>query len=593
MSLDNSYTTYNARHYNPKQVAEKFIWSDSFGELIQNDHSIILGARGCGKTTLMKMLTIPALYYWKSDKRAAKIRKEIPFYAIYISTDIYWDVKYQTYGDQLKEFGNFSEIISHFSVNSNVFNSLCDTFLNIINLELNDSNEEKEIELCTYLIKAWKLEPTIPKIIYIKEALNERIDYVNQLIQEILFNYSPGDKLPHPDFFNLNFESSVEELLPKFERIYKIEDKKKWALCFDELEFAPNWLKDKLFTSLRSRKQYILYKLSSSPILPSELKKSLIGEYAATAGNDVHLIKMWTVNNEEFSRKIIKSFFSESINLNSFFGSNELYNKKSDSYTEGSDFYKQILSLINKDISFKTFLTKKGVNIKIPDLNNRNHQNVLYRKIKPIVYFRNFFIEKNDGKKVDLRSRKKAIELYSGIEVLCKVCDGNPRWLIGIVSQIINKNKNTRRIPKSIQYDALLTAAKRFQNVISNIPVGNNKLDITQIVERSGLYFKSQILGSQFKMDPDGTFVVDIEEDKVNSGIIDLIEKGVYQGAFILVGSGNDSYDFQIRGQRFKISYLFFILYNLPLRNYSETKLSNFLKEGIGDMELNQTSLFN
>lgn len=593
MSIDNSYTTYNARHYKPEQVAEKFIWSDSFGELIKNDHSIILGARGCGKTTLMKMLTIPALHAWKSDKKANKIRNEIPFYAIYISTDIYWDVKYQTYGDQLKEYGNFSEVISHFSVNTNVFTSLCDTFSNIITLELKNDDEEKEIELCTHLIKAWKLKPTVPKIIYIKEALNERIDFINQLIQEIIFNYSSEDKLPHPDFFNLNFESSVEELIPKFERIYNIENNKKWALCFDELEFAPNWLKDKLFTSLRSRKQYILYKLSSSPILPSELKKALRGEYAATAGNDVHLIKMWTGNNEDFSRKIIKSFFSESININSFFGSNELYNKKPDSYTEGSDFYKQMLSLIQKDISFNSFLLKKGVNIEKPDLNHKKHQNVLYRKIKPIVYFRNFFIEKNDGKKVDLRSRKKAIELYSGIEILCKVCDGNPRWLIGIVSQIINKNKNSRRVPKSIQYDALLSAAKRFQNVISNIPVGNNKLDITEIVKRSGLHFKAQILGSQFKMDPEGTFVVDLEEDKVNSSIIDLIEKGVYQGAFILVSSENDSYDFQIRAQRFKISYLFFILYNLPLRNYSETKLSNILKEGIGDLELNQTSLFN
>jgi energy-coupling factor transporter ATP-binding protein EcfA2 len=596
MSLDNTYTTYNARHYNPEQVAEKFIWSDSFGELIQNDHSIILGARGCGKTTLMKMLTIPALHSWKSDKRAIKIKKEIPFYAVYISTDIYWDVKYQTYGDQLKEYGSFSEIISHFSVNSNIFNSLCDTFFSIINLELKDSDEEKEIELCTHLIKAWKLKPTIPKIVYIKEALNERIDHVNQLIQEIIFNYSPDSKLPHPAFFNLNFESSLEELIPKFERIYNISNnkkKKKWALCFDELEFAPNWLKDKLFTSLRSRKQYIIYKLSSSPILPSELKKVLSNEYSASSGNDVHLIKMWTTNNEEFSRKIIQSFFTDDASINSFFGTNELYNNKADSYKLESDFYYQILSLINKDKSFRNFLLNKGIDIEKPDLTNKKNQNVLYRKIKPIVYFRNFFIEKNDGIKVELRSRKKAIDLYSGIEVLCKVCDGNPRWLIGIVSQIINRNKNTNKVSKGIQYDELLSAAKRFKNVISNIPVGNNISDITEIIERSGLYFKEQILGNQFRMDPDGTFKVDIEEDKINTSLVDLIEKGVYQGAFILVGSGNDSYDFQIRGQRFKISYLFFILYNLPLRNYSEAKLSNCLKEYTGDIELNQTSLFN
>ncbi len=94
-------------------------------------------------------------------------------------------------------------------------------------------------------------------------------------------------------------------------------------------------------------------------------------------------------------------------------------------------------------------------------------------------------------------------------------------------------------------------------------------------------------------MDPDGTFIVDVEEDKVNTNLIELIEKGVYQGAFILLESGNDSYDFQIRGRRFKISFLFSILYNLPLRNYTGTRLSKILRKGTGEAELNQTSLFN
>ncbi|MDO6820212.1 hypothetical protein [Zobellia sp. 1_MG-2023] len=593
MSLEDFYTTYNARHYNPQQVAEKFIWSDSFRELIQNEHSVILGARGCGKTTLMKMLTIPALYSWTSDFRAEKIRKEIPFYAIYISTDIYWDVKNQTYGNQLKEYGSFSDIISHFSVNSNVFTSLCDTFINIISLELNDSDERKEIELCKCLIKSWKLKPTIPKLVYIKEALNERIDFVNQLIQEVIFNYSKDDKLPHPDYFNLNFESSVEEVIPKFERIYNLNGDKKWALCFDELEFAPNWLKDKLFTSLRSRRQFILYKLSSSPILPLELKKSLNNDYSATSGNDVNLIKMWTVNNEEFSREIIKSLFkSKNVDLDTFFGSNDVYSQQYNSYTRESKFYKEIISLIEKDISFKDFLSNKGININNPDLTIKKDQHRLYRKIKSIVYFRNHFIERNTGSNVELRSRKKSIELYSGIEVLAKLCDGNPRWIIGVVSKIINRARDESTVSKSIQFDEILGAANRFKNVIANIPVGNNKLNISEIVERLGEYFKNEIIGSQFKLDPKGSFIVDKDENRIEKNIVELIEKGVYQGAFILVGADENIYDFKIRGQRFKLSYLFFILYNIPLRSFSEISLSNCLN-GYENTGINQTTLFN
>ena len=239
--MSSFYNTYNARYIEPKQVAERFIFSESFEKLIQNNHSVILGARGCGKTTLMKMLTLPALYNWKHES-AEKIRSEINFYSIYISTDIYWDVKNQTYEKQLKKFGNFADKISRFTVNSNVFIALCDTFLNILEIELNTSDLEREIELCKNLIENWKLEKTLPKLQYVKEALLKRIDFVNQVVQDVIFNYKEGEAIPDYEYFNLKFDTSILFIIEVFSRIYKIPSTKKWALCFDELEFAPEWL---------------------------------------------------------------------------------------------------------------------------------------------------------------------------------------------------------------------------------------------------------------------------------------------------------------------------------------------------------------
>lgn len=591
METNNFLISYNARHLAPKEVAERFIWSESFGKLIKNNHSIILGARGCGKTTLMKMLTIPALHAWNSDSKAEDIKNNIPFYGIYISTDIYWNVKNLTYGSQLEAYGNFADMVSHFAVSSNVFTSLCDSFLNIINIELKNKDEKKEIELCNHLIKAWKLSNTIPKLKYVKEALNDRIDSVNQFIQQVIFNYAPDDKIEVPDYYNLSFETSLELIIPKFERIYKIEEKKKWALCFDELEFAPIWLQQKLFISLRSRTQYLLYKLSASPILPSALEKSLLSDYGATPGNDVELIKMWiSKDNEEFSKKIIKSFLPSDSNLVKVFGSNDIYNKTADSYSEGSDFYKEMISLINKDESFKSFLLNKDVDITNPIPISDNQKDVLYRKIKPIVYFRNFFIEENIvGKKVKYRSRKKATDLFSGIEVISKICDGNPRWLIGIISAIISKS-NGGNIDKKLQFDELLNVSKRYKNVIANIPVGDCNSTIIDIIERVGKYFENQILGENFLMDPKSTFLVDNSDDKIHDNIIELIEKGVAQGAFILLDSNDDSFDFEIRNKRFKLSYIFCILYNIPLRVYNKIKLSECLTS-LDDA--GQISLFN
>lgn len=594
MRIDDIYPAYNARHLNPNEVGESFIWSSNFDKLIQNGHSVILGARGCGKTTLMKMLTSPALNSWK-DERADHIRKNIPFYAVYISTDIYWDVKNQTYSSQLKQFENFDEIISKFSVNSNVFTSLCDTFQYIID-DYKFDDELKEIELCKSLIDAWKLNQVIPKLAFVKEALNKRVDEVNQLVQEVIFNYKDDDKIPHPPYFNLNFETSVETIIPIFERIYRLTNIKKWALCFDELEFAPLWLQQKLFRSLRSRKQFLLYKLSASPILSLELEKLLLSEYAATSGNDMQIIKMWNSgDNETFSSQIIESLLKKKFpdkKAKDFFGSNEVYNS-SKLYTKGSPFYKRIIELAKKDSSFVDFLTERTIDPVNPVMNDTKLKDIVFRKIKPIVYFRDFYIDEIDlnrkDNKVTYRSRKKGNDLFSGLEVLSKICDGNPRWLIGIVNSILLKSSDNGA-EKRLQFDELHSAALRFKNVMANIPIGNNTtLSLIDIIEKIGLYFREQVLGEQFIMDPKGTFEVDSKQIDLSDDIVFLLEKAISQGAIILVDSNDDNFDFKIRGKKFKLAYLFSLLFYLPLRNYPSAKLSECLR---GIQQRNQKTLF-
>jgi len=599
MSPDSFHNTYNARHLNPQEVAERFIYSDNFDKLIQNNHSVILGARGCGKTTLMKMLTLPALNAWKGGSKASTIKQNIAFYAVYISTDIYWDVKNHTYNSQLKRFGNFANIVSAFSVNSNVFTSLCETFKNIIEIELKDNDEQKEMSLCKELIESWKLPLTIPKISFVKEALNKRVDEFNQLIHHVIFNFQNESEIPRHNYFDLTFESSLEYLIPVFERIYGLRpNNKKWALCFDELEFAPDWLQQKLFKALRSRNQYILYKLSASPILTLELEKSLKGDYTPTSGNDFTLIKTWnSKDNEKFSKQIITDLVAKKFgkkNAANFFGTNPIYNKGGDSYVEGSDFHKQMIELIQRDVSFKKFLESKNIDLNNPVAHGKYQKDTIFRKIKPIVYFRNYYNEfKTDGEdNVEISKRRlRTSELFYGTEVLCKICDGNPRWLIGLITEILSKTNGTP--DESLQYRELKNAARRFQNVIANIPIGpGNKYTLTEIIDKIGKYFENEVHGPDFKMDPYSTFSVDENNLLVTDDIIKLLEKAVSQGAIILTESNDDIINFEIRGQRFKLSYLFFVLYKLPLRNYNPVKLSECMGISIKTKN-NLPNLFN
>lgn len=598
MNLDEFHISYNARHLNPEEVAKNFIFSKSYSSLIQGSHSVLLGARGCGKTTLLKMLTLNGLNSWKGAQ-ARKVRESIPFYAVYISTDIFWNVKNNKSYEHLEGYSNFPEIISRFSVSTNVFVSLCETFEQILNLEFNlQSGSDKEIELCRELISEWMLPNTIPTLAYVKESLKRRSDTFNRFIQKIIFNFRPEDeRVQLDDYLFIEFKSSINLIVSIFERIFRTE--KMWAFCFDELELAPSWLREELFLSLRSTNQKLLFKLSASPIV------SLSKEIPASAGNDLKLIKMWEEGDEKFSKRIVSSIlkkrFGKIVDSDIFFNSNPIYKKDKGAYEEGSDFYKEMKALIKKDESFRNFLTLKSVNINKPLATDEKSKDTLFRKIKPIVYFRNYFIDSVYFDEIGeirskLRSRKTAT-LYSGAEVLYKICDGNPRWLIGIVNSILSKSFDRSKGLSigDIQVEVLHETSIQFMNVISNIPITPIKTrfktyTLEDIIELIGSNFNNEILGPTFKMDPKGSLKVDESSFLIPDPFIELLEKAVYQGALILLDSNQSVFDFEVRGRKFRLAYMLAPLFKLPLRTYGTVNLSTFFSDRTGD--ISQKNLF-
>ncbi|MFK7031326.1 ORC-CDC6 family AAA ATPase [Flavobacterium oreochromis] len=588
----NFQTSFNARNLDPKEVAEKFIFSPSFDKLKNNCHTVILGARGCGKTTLMKMLTLPALHNW-NNPNAKKIIDEIPFYAVYIPTDISWILKEESFKNY-DDDDIFKKSISKFAVNTNLFESLCDTFYNILKYELTNSEEEKEFELCMNLIERWKLKKsTVPKLQYIKTALQKRRDDVSQKIPKAIFNRTER-QLIDEDYFELDYKTSVTTVTTIFNRIYNIPTSKKMALCFDELEFAPAWLKKELYERLRSTDQNLLFKLSSSPLLPKEVEEIMKSESGASFGNDFEAIKMWELqSNNEFPRKIIESLLvskSNFENLESFFGSNIRYIKKLESYTKDSIYIKEIKELQSKDEMFRDFLIKNSINPINPIPVNEDQKSSIYRKMKPIVYFRNYFLRENriNGKPI-LKPNKKYIELYSGLEVLINITDGNPRWLIGLINSILNNN-NGNRVENNVQYDEIIKVSNRFINFIKNTPItlkDSKSLTTEKFIDKIGNYFQNELLGYKFQPEPISSFTFDLNN---SIDYENIIEKGLLQGAFILVGSEKEIYDFEINNKRFKLSNLFYPRYKLPLRMNKTIKLSSIFTN---TFENNKPNLFN
>jgi len=585
----NFHKTYNARQLEPREVAKRYIPNPDYDILATNDNTVLLGSRGCGKTTLMKMLTLPALSEWSKNEKNDKL-SEPDFNTVYIPTDIYWNAQKNSYHKQLNNYPKFADVVSRVAVTTNVLYALCESFSNIIQFNF-ESDHNKEELLAQELINSWLLPETPPTIQMVRESLLKRTDKLNRIIRETVFNCDNDDDVEPRDFFFLNFDSLLPIAIAAFERIYDINDKKKWALCFDELELAPLWLQEHLFTALRSRSnQRFIYKLSASPVV--KVDPSL----QATPRQDVTLIKMWPHQPGEkyqrFSETLVNSIlskhFGKKVTSDQVFGVNELLTKtKHQEYNKNGSSWSLIKEEAENDESLKELLEKYKIDPKDPVAKSNKSLDQVLRKVKPIVYHRKFYSKLNvETQKRKLRSRKTS--LFFGKEVIHKICDGNPRWLIGTVNEMLkhlDKSKGVRRVKVSDQSSVLLGVSKQIMNILktipeSSIPIGNKVYTLEGMITEIGEDFKAEMYFKGISLEPKESFEID---EGVDDRFLKILELGLYQGAIVLLDPLENAFDFNIRGRKFRLAYFLHPLFRLPMRKGRVKKLSDCLtgKEAI------------
>lgn len=180
--MDNNYLRYesfNARYLSFEEVASTFIPNKEYNELLSNSHSVLMGPRGCGKTTLLKMLYPQALYAW-NHKDASTVMEQIPFWSVYIPTDSQWSSQLEYLNKIFESKPDIPLVISNALVCINVLTSLCNSFKDLIILSKDNNAFDKETELSIELINLWELEkPLSPSLYSIIQALNKRVNEIN------------------------------------------------------------------------------------------------------------------------------------------------------------------------------------------------------------------------------------------------------------------------------------------------------------------------------------------------------------------------------------------------------------------------------
>lgn len=600
------YDTFNAKYLSFQDVSSSFVANEEYFNLTRNNSILLMGSRGCGKTTLLKMLTPSSLNSW-NDPEAKNIKEKINFTAIYIPSDIQWKNQYNYLTKHLNNQQSVVEIITQFLFASNVQIAICKTFNTLLEINAATTKDKVRIEfdVCKELSKSWLEQDNISfSFDEIEVKILERVRFINALIKSKIFRNEINDfESSLPQYVFDNFFDLTKISCKIFENNLKLTPDYKWALCFDELEIVPKFIQLELLSYLRSVDQKFLFKLTTTPLVNIENSN-----LEASQSNDFSTIKLWVYDAEgrerwrNFCQKLIinrfsKNYKNENLNFTQIFGEyswdevirdelNDLSkNEKSDlgykgefqpGTGRGSSMYFLLKRLCSIDPSMVSFLEKRGLDPKEPFSYNLKIQKTVFLKIKVDSIYR--LIYKN-------RTRKTP-PIHFGIPYIFDICDGNPRLMIGLIDEIFTKsnisNEKNISITKQEQSRIIYEASDKYFDLIKNHPdstiiVSNSETNLAlDLLDKIGNYMLDKLVKEDFKLGSPTTFIVD---EELNHKYIKLLEIALSLGAIIYLDPIESLSNTGIVGKRFRLAGFLAPRYKIPTnRVQSEVRLSTLLK---------------
>jgi hypothetical protein len=561
--------SFNAKSTTTKELTNTFISNSYFESLSCPNNTMLIGPRGSGKTTLMRMLEVESLELW--DKSiSAHFRERIDFSGVFIPTDRFWKTQYE------KLLITVGSSKTNLSILESLFiYHVLECFVSVVSFRASRTIEKKndyrtkiltkedESSLVYDLADLLKVKPRIPSLRNLLISIGQK----KQLISSYISSLTSGDKsIEKPEIVDgelINLLSSSVNIVNS----YFDERGQKWAFLFDELELAPDSLVQPLVDVMRGGPENIIFKLALSPYHKGvSITNSPDSSMKAEDANFINLTGAANAEGYKFAKELCENIFSRSGLTNSI-----------ESYFEEPiriDMFQEFIELKPKDMSFANYLIERNINT--DELATYGEDKLsLMRKVQFIARLRNFQFNERGT----LKPRRRAADFYAGFKNICKATEYNPRMLIGIMSMFIPiiKAHSMVSIPK--QLVCISSYFDSFKALLSTIAVDSTHSDfntIYDVIEKIALFFKREINGSSFKPEPKGSLVF---KKNSNDGFIEAIGYALNAGALIAdkqgVGSFQDIVD--IKNSKCRLSYIFAHHFQLLMTSQKDIDLVDLL----------------
>lgn len=573
--------SFNAKHLKSEEIASTFVSSQLFKDTAQDGHTILIGPRGSGKTTFLRMLSNDTWPKWY--QKQSGLVSDVNYEGVYVPGDIVWGEMMNA----LLEAGVSKQCSNEFSYAAfctHVFISTIESIEYSIQQYANSNSTyslEKLQDSFQAISKILMLNMDKVSLHRIRLELNQRLNELGHFLRDCVFNSDLSiellrNKLPY-SLIDLTIAlesifSSIDSALGRTEH--------RWAILLDEFEIAPEYLLDKVISNMRSAAKKLMFKVALVPCGPHQKIKS-----QTSSIHDFSIVELWYRNPKEcthFCRSLLTNRFGVADPVK-VFGRTKFSSTKPIQAKE--EWKRNFEELQSKDQSFRTFLISSKINIE-EQLVLDGPSNSTIRKIAPLVAFRNAFLN-NNGKR---KGRKALPEFYSGWEALTRITEGNPRWLLASVNSLFNEF-GIEHVDPTSQFSQINAVSTAYSAMLRTTALSNNmgistKTSPFALLQKIANYFNERLIDSPFSSSVPGTFVVD---DKISDDEHNALMISWNHGAIVLVDKNKPFGTYSnLIGMRFRISFLLAPIFDLLLRVDPSISLSSILKSASHSIQLKQ-----
>ena len=582
-----TFEAFNARFLSTSEVADSFVPPPQYNRLIEQNHSVLFGPRGSGKTTLLKMLQLSSLLCWQHEK-GAEYRARLPFHAIFLGTDVLWGSQLESRTRAINSPEKSSQIRrTSFRLH------LAIAFLNSINEcrdpklaecpELKryavDIRPEMEIELAEALASIWHLTPATNSLLGLRAAVQSELSELLTLVNRLRVN----SMCELPDFVHMEPILSITQAIDIVNQIFQ-QPERRWAILCDELEIAPEMIRQELFQLLRSSVQSVVFKFSFFPYSSDVELSQLAGPNAPSAGNDYTPLDLTYGLRESaysFCQSLLQGMVEKAggpkdvapedvLGSGLFDGGRGNRSGVSSPYAPGGELHRRIAHLHSVDPSFRRWISSSGFDIRTIGALDDAKQ-APFRKARPFILTRSEFLGPGGH-----RSRK-SLSLYSGTYSMFSISEGNPRVFINLMRPLVAEYvARLGIVPAKMQAKSAEITIHRFKSSLSAIPSqkAGTIRSILHLIDIVGDYFTKAQLDEAFRPEPPVTFEID---DDVSPELLELVGRTLNAGAFVRVDNQHSAGVSALRGARLRLAYTLSPEYKLPLATGREVALSHIM----------------